>query len=267
MSPNITPETGRLVGRSALVTGSTGGLGVAIAQALAAEGAVVVVSGRNKQNGDEVVAGIRAAGGEATFVAADLASGESGARALAEEATVAAGGRLDILVNNAATLLMPKPTADIGERELQEAFGVNVFAPFLLTGLIAPAMAGRGHGAVVNIGSNTGLRGSAGSAVYSGNKAVIHSFTLSWADEFGPSGVRVNAVAPGPIATERAVEFADHVAPMLARVPSRRMSTPEEVAAAVVFLASDDAANIQGTVLSIDGGLGGRLTHAIDSVS
>ena len=82
----------------------------------------------------------------------------------------------------------------------------------------------------------------------------IHSFTKSWADEYGPSGVRVNAVAPGPIATERAVEFAEHVKPMLARIPSRRMSTPEEVAATVVFLASDDAANIHGAVLSVDGG-------------
>ena len=254
MSPNITPTTGRLAGRTALVTGSTGGLGVAIARAFADEGAFVVVSGRNKQRGDEVVAGIRAVGGQATFVAADLGSGEAVARALAEEATAAAGGRIDVLVNNAAMLFMPKPTADIGERELQEAFSVNVVAPFLLTGLLAPAMAQRGEGVVVNIGSNTGLRGSAGSAVYSGTKAVLHSFTKSWADEYGPSGVRVNAVAPGPIATERAVEFAEHVEPMLARIPSRRMSTPEEVAAAVVFLASDDAANIRGAILSVDGG-------------
>lgn len=149
---------------------------------------------------------------------------------------------------------MPAPTAEVSEHALRDAFAVNVFAPFLLTGMIAPAMVARGHGAIVDIGSNTGLRGSAGSAVYSATKAVIHSFTKSWADEYGPSGVRVNAVAPGPIATERAVEFAEHVKPMLARLPSRRMSTPEEVAAAVVFLASDDAANIHGTVLSVDGG-------------
>lgn len=254
MSPNNTPTARRLAGRAALVTGSTGGLGVAIASALATEGAFVVVSGRNKQRGDAVVADIRAAGGRAAFVAADLGSGEAGARALTEESTAAAGGRIDILVNNAAMLLMPEATADVGERDLQEAFGVNVIAPFLLTGLLAPAMAENGRGAIVNIGSNTGLRGSAGSAVYSGTKSVIHSFTKSWADEYGPSGVRVNAVAPGPIATERAVEFVEHVKPMLARIPSRRMSTPEEVAAAVVFLASDDAANIHGAILSVDGG-------------
>lgn len=115
-------------------------------------------------------------------------------------------------------------------------------------------MVQRGEGVIVNIGSITGLRGSAGSALYSANKAVIHSLTQSWADEYGPSGVRVNAVAPGPIATERQEQFVDHVAPVMARIPSRRMSTPAEVAAAVVFLASADAANIHGAVLSVDGG-------------
>jgi NAD(P)-dependent dehydrogenase (short-subunit alcohol dehydrogenase family) len=250
MSPNNT----RLEGRTALITGSTGGLGVAIARALADAGAFVVVSGRNKERGDDVVAGIRAAGGRAAFEVADLSGGATAPTDLAEQATSAAGGRIDVLVNNAAMLLMPTPTAAVSEQTLRDAFAVNVFAPFLLTGVIAPAMAERGGGAIVNIGSITGLRGSDGSAIYSANKAAIHSLTTSWADEYGPSGVRVNAVAPGPIATERALEFADHVAPMLARIPSRRMSTPEEVAASVVFLASDDAANIHGTVLGVDGG-------------
>ncbi len=249
MSPNST----RLVGRTALVTGSTGGLGVAIASALAAAGASVVVSGRRKVRGDTVVADIRSRGGNAEFVAADIGAGEAEVRRLAEEAA-AAGGGIDILVNNAAMLLMPTPTADISEQTLHDAFAVNVFAPFLLTGLIAPAMAKRGYGAIVNIGSITGLRGSNGSAIYEANKAAIHSLTRSWAAEYGPSGVRVNAVAPGPIATERQQEFAEHVAPALARIPSRRMSTPDEVAAAVVFLASDDAANIHGSILSVDGG-------------
>lgn len=250
MSPNST----RLAGRTALVTGSTGGLGVAIASALAADGGFVVVSGRDKQRGDAVVADIRSAGGGAEFVAADIGEGESEVRRLAEQATAAAGGRIDILVNNAAMLLMPTPTADISEQLLRDAFAVNVFAPFLLTGALAPAMVQRGHGAVVNIGSITGLRGGDGSAIYSSNKAAIHSFTQSWAAEYGPFGVRVNAVAPGPIATERQEQFADHVAPVLARIPSRRMSMPAEVAAAVVFLASDDAANIHGATLSVDGG-------------
>jgi NAD(P)-dependent dehydrogenase (short-subunit alcohol dehydrogenase family) len=213
-----------------------------------------VVSGRDKARGDAVVEGIRAAGGQAAFVVADLGAGTDAVRDVADAAAEAARGSIDILVNNAATLLMPTPTADITEQELREAFTVNVFAPFLLTGVLGPRMAEQGHGAIVNIGSITGLRGSSGSAIYSATKAAIHSFTKSWADEYGPAGVRVNAVAPGPIGTERQAEFADHIAPVLSRLPSRRMSTPEEVAAAVLFLASDDAANIHGAILSVDGG-------------
>ena len=250
----MSPNTLRLAGRTALVTGSTGGLGVAIASALAAQGAFVIVSGRDKARGDAVVAGIRSAGGTSELVVADLGAGEHEVRRLAEQATVVGGGRIDILVNNAAMLFMPTPTADISEQALRDAFAVNVFAPFLLTAALAPAMVQRGNGAIVNIGSITGLRASDGSAIYSANKAAVHSFTQSWAAEYGRFGVRVNAVAPGPIATERQEQFADHVAPVLARIPSRRMSTPAEVAASVVFLASDDAANVHGAILSVDGG-------------
>lgn len=250
MSPNST----RLQGRTALVTGSTGGLGVAIAKALAEQGALVVVSGRNKERGDAVVAEIRAAGGRAEFVAADLAAGGDEVRRLAREATAAAGGRLDILVNNAAVWGMPQPTEDVSEAALLESYQANVIAPFLLTGAVVPAMAERGRGAVVNVGSINGLIGGDRSALYSSTKAAAHSLTKSWAMEYGPRGVRVNAVAPGPIATERVADIADELAPVLARVPSRRMSTPEEVAAAVAFLAGDDAGNIHGVVLSVDGG-------------
>ncbi|WP_395310364.1 glucose 1-dehydrogenase [Mycobacterium sp. AMU20-3851] len=245
MSPNIT----RFAGRTALVTGSTGGLGVAVAHALAAEGAHVIVTGRSAERGDAVVADIRARGGSARFVAADLAAGESAVRVLA-----ASAGEVDILVNNAGIWSTPEPTEDISEATLLASYRANVVGPFLLTGALAPGMARRGHGAIVNIGSITGLIGGDKSALYNSTKAAVHSLTKSWAAEFGPSGVRVNAVAPGPIATERAAESADHVAPVLARIPSRRMSTPEEVAAAVLFLASDEAANIHGAVLSVDGG-------------
>lgn len=182
MSPNDT----RLTGRTALVTGSTAGLGAAIAKALAASGAFVIVSGRDKSRGDAVVADIRSAGGYAAFVAADLGAGDEEVRHLAAVATELAGGRLDILVNNAAALQMPTPTAEISERSLREAFTVNVFAPFLLTGAVAPQMARDGRGAVVNIGSITGLRGSDGSAVYSASKAAVHSFTKSWPTSTGP---------------------------------------------------------------------------------
>ena len=148
----------------------------------------------------------------------------------------------------------PEPTEQICEATLLESYRANVLAPFLLTGALAPGMARRGRGVIVNIGSITGFIGGDGSALYNSTKAAVHSLTKSWAAEYGPVGVRVNAVAPGPIATERATESADHVAPVLARIPSRRMSTPDEVAAAVLFLASDEAANIHGAVLSVDGG-------------
>ncbi|CDO32441.1 SDR family NAD(P)-dependent oxidoreductase [Mycolicibacterium porcinum] len=250
----MSPNTTRLQGRTALVTGSTGGLGVAIATALAAQGALVVVSGRNKERGDGVVAQIRATGGQAEFVAADLGAGGDEVRRLAREATAAAGGRLDILVNNAAVWGMPQPTEEVSEAALLESYQANVIAPFLLTGAVVPAMAERGHGAVINVGSITGLIGGDRSALYSSTKAAVHSLTKSWAVEYGPRGVRVNAVAPGPIATERVADIADELAPVLARVPSRRMSTPEEVAAAVAFLAGEDAGNIHGVILSVDGG-------------
>ncbi|UVO13530.1 SDR family oxidoreductase [Mycobacterium sp. SVM_VP21] len=250
MSPNST----RLAGRTALITGSTAGLGAGIATALAQAGASVLVSGRDPKRGAGIVERIESAGGQAAFIGADLGAGGTEITRLATEATAAAGGSIDILVNNAAMILMPSPTAEVPEEQIRDAFAINVFAPFLLTGALAPAMAQRGSGVIVNVGSISGLIGSANSALYSATKATIHSLTKSWADEYGPSGVRVNTVAPGPIRTERNAEFEEHVAPVLARIPSRRMSTVAEVAAAVVFLASDDAANIHGTTLSIDGG-------------
>jgi NAD(P)-dependent dehydrogenase (short-subunit alcohol dehydrogenase family) len=249
--------TARLEGRTALVTGSTSGIGSAIAVALAAEGAHVIVSGRDAENGKLVVAGIVDAGGRADLVTADLAEGADAVRALAAEATVLAGGHLDVLVNNAALLITPAPTADVEEGLIDRAFAINVRAAFLLTGLVAPTMVARGSGSIVNIGSINGLFGMAESALYSATKATIHSLTKSWAAEFGPYGVRVNTVAPGPTLTDKIASsqmIQERLAPMLAALPSRRASTPAEVAAAVVFLASDDASNIHGATLSVDGG-------------
>jgi NAD(P)-dependent dehydrogenase (short-subunit alcohol dehydrogenase family) len=240
--------------RTALVTGSTDGIGVAIACALATEGAHVIVSGRNATRGEKVVADIAERGGAATFVGADLARGGAAVHDLAAAAHAAAGGPLDILVNNAAMLLTPASTAEVGEDVIDAALAVNVKAVILLTGLIAPCMAARGQGSIVNIGSINGLAGMAGSALYSATKAAIHSLTKSWADEYGPSGVRVNTIAPGPSTTEKTAAFAERIAPIIARVPSRRASTPEDVAKAAVFLVSDDASNIHGATLSVDGG-------------
>jgi NAD(P)-dependent dehydrogenase (short-subunit alcohol dehydrogenase family) len=244
----------RLEHRTALVTGSTDGIGAAIAGSLAAEGAHVVVTGRDEVRGARVVADITAAGGRAEFVAADLAAGGPAVRELAARAFQLAGGRLDILVNNAALLITPSPTSEVSEALLDQAFAVTVKATFLLTGLIAPAMAAAGGGAIVNVGSINGLFGSAGSALYSATKATIHSLTKSWAAEFGPAGVRVNTVAPGPTLTDKVQAMREQLAPMIAGMPSRRASTTAEVAAAVVFLVSNDASNVHGATLSVDGG-------------
>jgi NAD(P)-dependent dehydrogenase (short-subunit alcohol dehydrogenase family) len=250
----MSPNDRRLAGRTALVTGSTGGLGAAFATALAEQGAFVVVSGRDKARGRAVLERIASTGGAAALVTADLGQGAPEVRALVDEATTASGGHIDVLVNNAAMLLAPAPTAEVPEQLVADAFAVNVTAPFLLTGIIAPAMAHRGYGSIVNIGSINGLIGMGGSALYSATKATIHSLTKSWADEYGPTGVRVNTVAPGPSLTQRNAEIAELLAPLLARIPSRRASTLSEVAAAVVFLASDDASGINGATLSVDGG-------------
>jgi NAD(P)-dependent dehydrogenase (short-subunit alcohol dehydrogenase family) len=232
-----------LRGRTALVTGSTDGIGAAY----------VVISGRDSVRGEKVAAAIAERGGRADFVRADLSTG-AGVRDLADAARRLAGGPLDILVNNAAMLLDPTPTADVAEEVIDGALAVNVKAAFLLTGLVAPAMAARGSGAIVNIGSISGLFGTGGSALYGTTKAAIHSLTKSWADEYGPSGVRVNTVGPGPTFTDKVAAMADHLAPMIAALPSRRPSTPEEVAKAVLFLVGDDAANVHGATLSVDGG-------------
>jgi len=247
--------TTTLPGRTALVTGSTDGIGAGLARALADAGAFVVVSGRSAAKGEKVVAEIAERGGAAAFVGADLAGGAAAARELAHAAEAAAGRPIDILVNNAAMLIAPGPTAAIGEDLIDGALAVNVKSVILLTGLIAPGMAARGGGAIVNVGSINGLVGMAESALYSATKSAIHSLTKSWAAEYGPSGVRVNTIAPGPTATTRNAAFADRIAPIVERAPSRRMGTVDEVGRAVVFLAGDDAAGIHGATLSVDGGL------------
>jgi NAD(P)-dependent dehydrogenase (short-subunit alcohol dehydrogenase family) len=236
-------------GRTALVTGSTDGIGVAIARTLAAGGAQVIVSGRNAERGEQVVQSILDGGGVARFTASDLSTGD-GVRALA-----AAAGPVDILVNNAAMLLAPQPTADVAEDVIDQAMAINIKAVLLLTGMLAPVMVDRGSGAIVNVGSINGLVGMAHSALYSATKAAIHSLTKSWAAEYGPFGVRVNTVAPGPTITPVMAAHADRIQRIIARAPSQRPSTPEQLAAAVAFLVSDDAANIHGATLSVDGGL------------
>jgi NAD(P)-dependent dehydrogenase (short-subunit alcohol dehydrogenase family) len=254
MTQNIhTPK--RLTGHRALVTGSTSGIGRAVAEALAREGATVVVSGRNSIEGGAVVAGIAAEGGAAHFVAADLAEGATAIESLVARATDAAGGTIDLLVNNAAQLIPAQSLLDVEESLVDRALAVNVKAPALLTKAVVPGMLEAGGGAIVNMGSVNGVVGMSVAALYGATKAALHSLTASWAAELAAQGIRVNAVAPGPTMTPANAPYHDTLRQLTAGVPDQRPGTGEEVAAAVVFLLSDQAAHIHGAVLPVDGGL------------
>ncbi|MBO1337458.1 SDR family NAD(P)-dependent oxidoreductase [Streptomyces sp. VRA16 Mangrove soil] len=246
--------SGRLHGKTALVTGSTSNIGQAIAEAFAAEGAHVVVSGRNAERGAAVVEGIRAAGGRADFVAADLDGSPEASRALADRAGAALGGRMDILVNNAGVYPAPG-TADTDEKTFDQVYGVNVKAPFFLTAAVAPAMAAAGGGAIVNLGSWIARLAVPQGALYSSTKGAMETLTRAWAAEFGPQGVRVNAVSPGvilPPAPEGAEPHPGEI--MMNGTPAGTVGTPDAIAKAVLWLASDEASFVHGTVVDVDGG-------------
>lgn len=191
---------GRLEGKTALVTGATSNIGKAIATAFAREGAQVVVSGRSLERGERVLEEIRASGGRADFVAAHLDGTAAVSRGLAAEATRVLGGRMDVLVNNAG--IFPGPTTPAtDEATFDEVYAVNVKAPFFLTAAVAPAMARRGGGSIINLGSWIARLGIPIGALYSSTKGAVETLTRAWAAEFGPAGVRVNAISPGVIRT------------------------------------------------------------------
>ena len=170
---------------------------------------------------------------------------------------------MNILVNNAALLILPQSLTEVDEQLADLAFAVNVKAPILLVAALVPAMADAGGGVVVNVGSINGAIGMSVAALYGATKAALHSLTTSWAAELAPKGIRVNAVAPGPTLTEENAPFHDLLSGFAAAAPDGRPGTSTEVAEAVVFLASDEAAHIHGVILPIDGGFLAR-DRAVD---
>ena len=239
-------------GRTALVTGSTSGIGRATALKLAAAGAYVIVSGRNAERGDATVAAIRAAGGTADFVAVELSDAQS-VRNLATQARDLGGGHIDILVNNAG-IFPGGPTTEAAESDLDEVWKVNVKAPFLLVAELVPGMIAQGSGAIINITTMVASFGFAGLALYGASKAALQLLTKAWAAEFARNGVRVNAVSPGPTRTEGTEVMGDGIDQMAATTPSGIVASPDDIADGILFLASDAAKHIHGAVLPVDGG-------------
>ncbi|WP_436535537.1 SDR family NAD(P)-dependent oxidoreductase [Actinoplanes sp. HUAS TT8] len=240
-----------LSGRTALVTGGNSGIGRATAVALAARGATVVIAGRDAERGERAVRQIEQAGGSAYFVAVDL-DGERSARELAATAERLAGP-IDILVNSAGIFPFG-PTEKMTGEQFEQVYALNVKVPYFLVAELAPRMAERGHGAIVNVTTMVAEFGLAGMGLYGSSKAAIGLLTRSWAAEFGPSGVRVNAVSPGPTRTEGTAVLGESLGNLAAAAPAGRAAAPEEIAAAIVFLAGDEASFVHGAVVPVDGG-------------
>ena len=241
----------RLQDRVALITGSTSNIGRAIALQFAAEGARVVVTGRDVARGNAVVDAIQTEGGEANFLTHDLDGSVQRSRELAALAT-AVYGPIEILVNNAG-VYPPGGTLAIDEQTFDRIMAVNVKAPYFLTAALVPAMAELGRGAVINLGSWGARLGIPAGTAYASTKGALETLTRAWAAEFGPQGIRVNAISPG-VTFDGANPVAEIAGPMMRTTPLGRLVAPDAVARAAVFLASEDASDIHGTVLDVDGG-------------
>ncbi|MEU3350777.1 glucose 1-dehydrogenase [Streptomyces sp. NPDC037389] len=250
--------TTRFSGKAVLVTGGGTGIGRAVALAFAREGARVVVAGRRAEPLEETVAAIEAAGGEATAVTADVTR-PADVEALVER-TVRRYGGLDVAVNNVGVLTPPAKVADIPEDDWHTALTTNVTGVWLSMKHEIAHMRANGGGAIVNISSNLGAhKRLPGLGAYAAGKAAVSALTRSAALDHIGEGVRINAVSPGPIDTpmsSRPGESARDKAERMARdVPAGRAGSPEEVAAAVLHLASDEAGYTVGTELVLDGGI------------
>jgi NAD(P)-dependent dehydrogenase (short-subunit alcohol dehydrogenase family) len=240
-----------------LITGALTGIGRATAVAFAREGARVVVSGRHEDEGQKLATELRNLGAEAEFVLTDVRH-EDEVRSLVEK-IITRFGRLDIAVNNAGTVGTPGSAADVTPESYQAIFDTNVLGVLLSMKYEIRAMLRQGKGSIVNISSSYGKIGGPTAAVYVGSKHAVEGITKSAAIELAGTGVRVNIVGPGPTETAMFNRFAqtqENKSNFLeAHVPTKRMGMPEEIANAIVFIASDKASYIVGASLAVDGGM------------
>ena len=238
-----------------LITGALTGIGRATALAFAREGARIVVSGRRDEEGRKLAAELQKLGAEAEFMRSDVRH-EEDVRNLIDK-TVSRFGRLDVAVNCAGTEGTPGPLTEQSAETYAATFDTNVLGTLLSMKHEMRVMLAQGSGSIVNMSSTYGRRGAAGASLYSASKHAVEGLTKSAALEAAPSGVRVNMVAPGPIDTGMLKRFTgtdEKKAGLTATVALKRLGRPEEVAQAIVFLASDKASFITGASYSVDGG-------------
>ncbi|HUN05391.1 MAG TPA: SDR family NAD(P)-dependent oxidoreductase [Aggregatilineales bacterium] len=248
----------KLVGKVALITGGTAGIGRATARLFAAEGAAVIITGRNTESGAAEVERIQAAGGQALFVACDVRSAEACQQAV--EVGLATFGQIDILFNNAGIV----PSGTVLETSLEvwrEVFATNVDGAFHMSRAVLPSMIERGQGVIVNNGSDWAISGGQAAVAYCATKGAVIQMTRAMALDHARQGIRVNAVCPGDTYVERwdarlqpGESVADHLATLGKGFPMGRVGTVEEIAKAVLFLASDDSSYMTGQLLVVDGG-------------
>jgi NAD(P)-dependent dehydrogenase (short-subunit alcohol dehydrogenase family) len=233
--------------KTVLVTGGTSGIGEATARAYAAAGADVVLTGRDEGRGRRIVESLVKDGATARFVRADLELLEDVAH-LAEQVE-----HVDVLVNNAGVFPFGA-THEVDGEVFDATYAVNVRAPFFLTAAFAPRMAANGGGAIVNVSTMVASFGAPGMALYGSTKAALELLTKAWAAEYGPQGVRVNAIAPGPTRTPGTEPMGEGLDELATTLPLGRPATPEEIASAALYLGSDEASYVNGAILAVDGG-------------
>jgi NAD(P)-dependent dehydrogenase (short-subunit alcohol dehydrogenase family) len=238
-----------------LITGGLTGIGRAAAVAFAKKGAKVVVAGRRDEVGQALAGELRSLGSEAEFINADVRR-EDDVRALVDK-TVARFGRIDVAVNNAGTEGKPGPITEQTAESYVATFDTNVLGVILSMKHEVRAMQEQGRGSIVNISSTYGHEGAGGASIYVASKHAVEGLTKSAALELARSGIRINAVAPGPTDTGMLTRFTgtpENKASLVTTVPMARLGLAEELANAIVFVASDEASFITGHVLNVDGG-------------